>query len=407
MADRDPDAPTPTGRIVSMDQYRGYTVAGMFVVNFLAGLHAVHPVFKHNHFYFSYADSIMPGFLFAAGFSYRLTMLRRLQQAGPGPAYRRAVTRGLALILVSLALFGLGGTFAKWDDMTAAGVREFVARLLKAHLWEVLAIIGAAQLVILPVVTARPAVRLVTGLILMAIHVALSHSFNYDFVYARPNWMDAWWGAAKCRAWDGGFFGLLMWAVPLLGGTLAFDLVGGPGPVRRLLGWGLGLMAVGYSLSCLATLHDPPSPPSPGADRHAASPVIPPWDRAAGRSLASLLAEPPCVAPPATRPLNYWMMDKRVVTVPFILFSTGWAFALYGLFVLACDRGGWQLALFRVLGQNPLAAYLLHHPIEKTVRAVVPQDAPLWWCLIGLAMFFTVTTAFVRFLDRHKLYLRL
>ena len=28
---------------------------------------------KHNNTYFSYADSIMPSFLFACGFSYRLT----------------------------------------------------------------------------------------------------------------------------------------------------------------------------------------------------------------------------------------------------------------------------------------------------------------------------------------------
>ena len=35
-------APTagPLARIVSMDQFRGYTVAGMFVVNFVGGLAA-------------------------------------------------------------------------------------------------------------------------------------------------------------------------------------------------------------------------------------------------------------------------------------------------------------------------------------------------------------------------------
>jgi len=47
-----------------------YTVAGMCAVNFLGGLHAIHPVLKHNNNYFSYADTIMPGFLFACGFSY-------------------------------------------------------------------------------------------------------------------------------------------------------------------------------------------------------------------------------------------------------------------------------------------------------------------------------------------------
>ena len=65
-----------------MDQFRGYTVAGMFLVNFVGGLKAFPEVLKHHngHPYFSYADTIMPSFLFAAGFSYRLT---RPAAAGP------------------------------------------------------------------------------------------------------------------------------------------------------------------------------------------------------------------------------------------------------------------------------------------------------------------------------------
>jgi hypothetical protein len=41
---------------------------------------AVHAVLKHNDTFFSYADSIMPSFIFAVGFSYRLTILKRLPQ---------------------------------------------------------------------------------------------------------------------------------------------------------------------------------------------------------------------------------------------------------------------------------------------------------------------------------------
>src|SRR4051812_2138494 len=64
-------------RIASMDQFRGYTVAGMFLVNFLGSYACIHPVLRHNDTYFSYADSIMPSFMFAVGFSFRLTYLRR------------------------------------------------------------------------------------------------------------------------------------------------------------------------------------------------------------------------------------------------------------------------------------------------------------------------------------------
>ncbi len=66
-----------------MDQFRGYTVAGMFVVNFVGGLAAFPEVLKHHNGlpYFSYADTIMPSFMFAAGFSYRLERAPALRQA--------------------------------------------------------------------------------------------------------------------------------------------------------------------------------------------------------------------------------------------------------------------------------------------------------------------------------------
>jgi predicted acyltransferase len=372
-----------------MDQFRGYTVAAMFLVNFLGGLDAVHPVLKHNNTYFSYADSVLPGFLFAVGFAYRLTLLRRLAQLGPARAYRRVAARALALILLSLVVFGFGASLGPWRELGWPAVREFFAKLLKADLWEVLAIIGAAQLVTLPVVAAGPVVRAGAMAALVAAHVALSHSFNYDFVYGRPNWMDAYWGAAGMRAWDGGFFGVLMWSVPLLAGTLAYDAVAAaPGPARaasRLAGWGTALLGLGYLLSCLTTLYDASDAGGPPPDPFATSPVLPPQGDLAARPPGSLLAEPPFVRPPPVeaRRLNYWMMDKRVVTASFTVFATGFSLAAYALFLLACDLAGWRLELFRVLGQNPLVAYVLHYPVAKAVRALVPADAPLGWGLVG------------------------
>jgi len=67
-----------SSRIISLDQFRGYTVAGMMLVNFIGDFAAAHPVFKHHNTYFSYADTIMPAFHFAVGFALRLTLLKRL-----------------------------------------------------------------------------------------------------------------------------------------------------------------------------------------------------------------------------------------------------------------------------------------------------------------------------------------
>ncbi len=232
--------PASSGRIVSMDQFRGYTVAGMILVNFVGGLEAVPAVMRHHNTYFSYADSIMPSFLFAAGFSYRLSMLRRVARLGPLRAYGHAILRGLGLVLVSLMMYGFNQEFSSWKEVSPESVVEFVAKLIKANLWEVLAIIGVAQVLLLPVITASFRVRLLTIVAMMAVHVALSYAFNFQFVYGQPNWMDAHWGAAGASCWDGGMFGLLPWGAIMLAGTLAYDVVVSHSPgraARRLLGW--------------------------------------------------------------------------------------------------------------------------------------------------------------------------
>lgn len=109
-------AGTSSRRIASMDQFRGYTVAGMFLVNFLGGYAAIHPVLKHNNNYFSYADSIMPSFMFAVGFSFRLTYLRRRSQSSALSTVWTYVRRSLALIVVSLVMYGVGTDFHNWAD---------------------------------------------------------------------------------------------------------------------------------------------------------------------------------------------------------------------------------------------------------------------------------------------------
>ncbi len=169
-------------------------------------------VLKHHngHPYFSYADTIMPSFMFAAGFSYRLSALRRFAKLGAFRAYGHFVVRSLALVLISLVMYAAEDLdVKKWSQMTPDGVWKLVGMLLKANLWEVLAIIGVVQILILPVIAASSrGPRRSPGSRCAVIHLVISQSFNFFFVYGKPNWMDDVVGLDRPRAWDGGFFGV-------------------------------------------------------------------------------------------------------------------------------------------------------------------------------------------------------
>ena len=135
--------------------------------------------------------------------------------------------------------------------------------------------------------------------------------------------------------------------------------------------------------------------------------MLPPWSVIQDRSLPDLLAEPPLVAIPPTRPWNYWLMSKRLVSVPFVLCATGFAFVVYAVLVAICDRGGWQSGLLRTFGQNALLAYALHHLVLKAVRPLVPADSAGWYVLLGLVIFVSLNYGVVRYLERQRIFLRL
>jgi predicted acyltransferase len=404
-----------------MDQFRGFTVLSMFAVHYgsLFPQRDAFATLKHNNTYLSFADTVLPSFLFAAGFSLRLTLLRRIAERGAASAYGRAVRRALLLILL-LQLLMVDRWWPQVRDIyRSQGAAAALDVLLKGRMWESLSVIGLTTLWALPVMAASARVRVVFLVAGLVVHAVLSQLFNFAYLHGRPNWLDDWLGATGQTGNEGGILGVLTWSVPFLAGSLVYDLVALGQPrraLRVLLSWSVALLIAGCGLSCLSNLYPLAQRPTTReyelmeAGEVAESPVLPAagaWHAADFRSLAPQL---PLVQPAADRQrqLNYWLMSKRVVTPSFVLTATGYVLGVYALFVLLCDLGSLRIGVLRTFGQNPLATYILHlFILNGRVRALWPDDSTTMLAVGHCLVWFALTYLCVRFLESRRLYLRL
>lgn len=102
-----------TGRIRSLDAFRGLTVAAMILVNNPGSWDYVYPPLRHAEWHgWTPTDLIFPFFLFIVGVSLAVSFSRReLAGASTRALARKAVVRGLLIVLVGLLLSG----FPRYD----------------------------------------------------------------------------------------------------------------------------------------------------------------------------------------------------------------------------------------------------------------------------------------------------
>lgn len=361
-------------RIASLDQFRGYTVAGMLLVNFLGSYDWISrnlPVLDHHNTYCSYADTIMPQFFFAVGYAYRLTLMKRRERQGARSAYGHVVSRSLGLMLIGVIVYHLDGGVKTWEELEGLGLSGFFETAFQRSWFQTLTHIALASLWIMPVIASGTASRLAFAAGSAAVHLWLSDLFFFDWAMGRP-------------VIDGGQLGFLSWATPMILGSIAYDLMASRGPrgsLGPLLGWALLLMAAGYGLSCLGGAEASDGFPRPG------------W------------AAPPFF-PPEIEP-NLWTMSQRAGTVSYLTFAAGFSAAVFALFVLLCDLGPIRVGMFRTFGRNALAAYVLHPLVNSAVRPYVPRDAPGWYAAAGFGVAFAITYLLIRHLEKNEIYLKL
>ncbi len=357
------DKASPPRRIVSLDQFRGYTVAGMLFVNFLGGFVVVPAVFKHHNTYCSYADTIMPQFFFAVGFAFRLTFLRRKKTSGTWPAVHAVLSRALALFVLGFVIYHRDDGVLTWSELQRLGISGVLDRAFKREIFQTLVQIAMTSIWVLPVIAAGKGTRVAFLIGSAGLYLWLSSWFYLDLAWNLP-------------VIDGGWLGILTWTIPTLVGSLAYDAVENSQDdgktLRKLLAWSVVLMLGGYLLSC-----------------------------SGGR-----LAAPPFVTP-ATREVTLWTMSQRTGSVSYLTFATGFSLAVYALFFEICDRRGWQSALFGIFGQNALVAYVFHPIVASAVKPYLPNDSPFWYLAAGFSLYFGICVLCNWYLERHGLFVRL
>ena len=423
--------PAVSPRLTSLDQFRGYTMLGMLFVNFLGSYKGLFPrIILHTNDYCSYADTIMPQFFFAAGFAMRLSLGKRLEKGGKMP-WGRAIRRVVGLALVAIAWY----TYCDFREISEGFLKNpsigTIGLIFKSALFQTLLHIAVTSLWILPVITASWRIRFAYAVASAILHVWISWAFNFEFIHTDP------------KAIDGGPLGFISWSIPTLAGTIACDAVRAAGTKAgfKITVAGLVIMALGWGMSIATTLYDvrptpqvasaansdpsivdaSPDDTTPGDKpvipdatksklnpaEYALDPVIPSADRV--RHWDGKLVEPPFVPPPppTERRWNYWMMSQRAGSISYTTFSAGLSLVVYALFLWLCDGRTWGLGVFRTLGTNSLAAYILSEFATILARPIAPpQSTDALTAVFAFVCMTLMVYGVCRLLERLGWYLR-
>lgn len=332
----------------------------MFVVNFAGGHPCVPVLLRHHRTWFSIADAVMPMFFLAVGYSLRLAFVKHLEKEGIEQARWMAVRRALALVLVGLVVHGLDGSFVSWQSLQDEGLGALGKAFVRSP-FQALVHIGLTTLWVLPVVARSLRAQGAWLSASIAAHTAL-------LLAGYQPWL------VEHGCIDGGPLGFLAWTAPVLAGAMLRTRDEGDRLSARAIGLaGFAVLALGYATSCL--------------------------------SHGGVIAAPPFVEPWHER--DVWTASQQTAGASYQFVGVGVAMVVFALCRWLADARGVQFSMFRTFGRNALAAYVLHGLVEDFVDPFVPKDAPLWWWAVGCSVFFAITWAMLRGMEKQGLFVRL
>jgi predicted acyltransferase len=207
-------------RIVSLDQFRGFAIFGMILVNYLGRFEMMPETFTHPRYGMTFANAIAPFFLFMVGMGFRISLMNRIQKIGRQKSYLMAVKRYLVLILIGIVLYGPDPVCDMWDALVD---------------------IGFAGLLTLPFILTSHRVRIGLAFVFLII---------YQLIFAFTGYGE--W--TMQHSIDGGPLGPVSWASILIFGTVLMDNLINNSPsafMKRSLIMGTILTLLGFGLAYL------------------------------------------------------------------------------------------------------------------------------------------------------------
>jgi predicted acyltransferase len=383
------------GRIASLDQYRGYAIFGMLLVNFFGhydtkwvqimeaswlkdALQWIFGVQLHHHGeYMTYADTIAPIFMFVVGIGMRLSWTRRVQHVEPGQARKAMAKRYFTLVLIAFAIY----TGWLWDALMNIGLAGLVALLIVDKKWYVRVAYALGLLVAYQLIFSNTSYG--EWLLRMGKYGRdLDWPFITTFIPLRGDLLSV--------QINGGLIGHWGWATMLIFGTIAYDIMAtrdskkivsgllGMGLLLTVAGW--GARAVGtkayyaeaepYAAACMLEGDLGPASrivsKSPGIFSSHVAGNAEAEAALKARDLKKLteLMKPELEALAANKPetpprtANEWVFSKNYVTMPFAFWATALCvFHLLGFYIV-CDLLKINIPGMEVIGMNPLFIYI-------------------------------------------------
>lgn len=207
-------------RLSSIDQFRGFAIFGMILVNYLGHFEVIPETMKHPRYGMTFANAIAPYFIFVVGMGFKISLSRRIDRIGPKAAYWQAIQRYFILILIGIVVYGP-------DPVT--------------DMWDALVDIGFAGLITLPFIRKSKGFRITLAFIYLII---------YQLLFAFSGYGE--WTMA--HSIDGGPLGPISWASILIFGTVQMDYLVENNQrsfIQKSLILGIPLLILGFGLSFL------------------------------------------------------------------------------------------------------------------------------------------------------------